>query len=147
MSTQTKNTFIENTYTCTKWICRTLESRYTWEGFNVLRCRECNAPKASGESLQQLPGDWNCSQCQVSNFQRMTVIFNCFSPRNETVGVGLVKRLQRRGADTSVWSQPVRRTSKMKHPQRRSGYEKEVLSPSLSCWIPIHSVMWTVTPN
>ena len=93
-----------NMYTCTKWRCRTPGCRHINEGYNIQKCQSCKASKASGESLQTLPGDWDCLNCKASNFQRRVVCFNCSSPRYESGNsgtAGSTTRSRRRGPESS----------------------------------------------
>ena len=66
-------------YKCTKWRCR--KCHFINEGFNIAICKKCSCPKSSGESLQVLPGDWTCNECNCSNFARRQNCYKCSLPR------------------------------------------------------------------
>ena len=65
----------------------TLPNQYLKATFIILivagitMCQGCGADKASGESLDILPGDWVCRGCTANNFAKRQTCFKCGSKR------------------------------------------------------------------
>ena len=59
---------------CTAWRCGRCRREQVG---TVMKCLNCNAPKAEGISLNVLPGDWECLHCRENNFARRVVCFRC----------------------------------------------------------------------
>lgn len=62
-------------YNCIRWRCSTC--LYVNRLPGLTKCEQCNSPKAGGESLHVLPGDWACGSCACNNFARRRSCYKC----------------------------------------------------------------------
>ena len=67
-------------FACNKWKCRCSHINI---GYNIANCEACHGSKADGESLIVLPGDWTCGVCNLNNFSKRKVCFQCSSPKSK----------------------------------------------------------------
>lgn len=72
-------------YTCNRWRC--VKCKHVNRRFNQRLCEKCQTPKALGESLDVLHGDWSCNACGVNNFARRAVCFRCSAPKRQNQNV------------------------------------------------------------